>query len=284
MNSGWNPTRRNRNLGTAQSEHGQNNRMAIPHSYHDPRAVYWQRLTSYKVTRRQVNSLEITFLVEKTRADCVHACTIDDLVQMLLQVPGKDLRGIELIVLRRPRLKESLLSSVWGRLAYFACFGKYEGPSIILEAQDVRKPRRWNKSLTPDWAAELERLRADGHRITEDKRQYVIESTIDSARATQLYRTLTHEIGHWVDYLSSVEEPSDQGHDYSSLWDRYDRKPSVDKESFAHQYADRLKCKLIAARVIPFERILDEQNLAKAGLRSDDFLFQTPDQICTEQP
>ncbi|MDJ0797430.1 MAG: hypothetical protein QNJ51_11470 [Calothrix sp. MO_167.B12] len=46
---------------------------------------------------------------------------------------------------------------------------------------------------------ELERLREDGHRTATDKRHYLISSTLDSIRNTQLYRTLHHEIGHYVD-------------------------------------------------------------------------------------
>ena len=40
---GWNPSRRNRNIGTAKSGHGQNNRLVIPARWSDDR-VFWEKL------------------------------------------------------------------------------------------------------------------------------------------------------------------------------------------------------------------------------------------------
>ena len=126
-----------------------------------------------------------------------------------------------------------------------------------------------------DRSRELQRLKEDGHGITEAKRNHIIESNLESIRTTQLYRTLLHEIGHWVDWCSSVEAPSSIGNDPNQSFERldeiYDSKPSVEKEAFAHRYADELRGKLLADKSIPFDRILAAQSLASDGLQLNDF-------------
>lgn len=54
MKSGQNSTRRNRNIGTAKSGHGQDNRLVI--SICDPRAAYhYESLKSYTAVPREIN-------------------------------------------------------------------------------------------------------------------------------------------------------------------------------------------------------------------------------------
>ncbi len=65
---GWNPTRRNRNLGTAKAGHGLDNRLVIPASRNDPRR-YWERL-------RDPVSVAVgafTILVESWKPSSQHA-------------------------------------------------------------------------------------------------------------------------------------------------------------------------------------------------------------------
>ena len=104
----------------------------------------------------------------------------------------------------------------------------------------------------------LDRLRGDGHTIVPKRRYHEITSTIDSIRATQLYRTLLHEIGHHVDYQRSGDRD-------------WDRKTLKEKETFAHQYADSLRRELAAKGVVPFDRILDTTSLQQDGLSIEDF-------------
>jgi hypothetical protein len=273
MHSGWNPTRRNRNIGTSASGRGRDNRLVIPESWH-VRRVFWENLARPRVVTRRVHQRDIAFSVEETRADCVHACTVDDVAHVLGLVPAEDLEGLCHIVLRQPKRKEYILSPVWGRLGYFAKVGRFEGPAIIVEAQDLRRPVRWARSQTPDDARELERLRRDGHTVRETARHYEIESTVESVRATQLYRTLLHEIGHWVDWLESVKRPVASGiswEDEQRLRERYDGKPSAEKEAFAHAYADNLRERLMSSGSIPFERRFSADALWVEGLRVGDF-------------
>lgn len=250
-------TRRNRNIGTAKQGHGQDNELVIPESRHTLK-IFWADLTSYHVVERRVKGKFITILVERTRVDCVHACTVDDLVFLLSHLPEADLAHFNLIILRQPKRKEAILSSCWGRAVFWVSVDKYEGPAIILEAQSLAKPLRWAKSLSPDRQHELERLKQDGHKVEADKRYHIITPTLEAIRATQLYRTLLHEIGHHIDYERTECE-------------QWDQKTSLEKETFAHQHADKRRRELAEKGVIPFPRILSLGSLRSEGLALEDF-------------
>lgn len=258
MRSVKDATRRNRNIGTAKRGHGQDNELVIPVSYYPKLAFYFEKLRNYKTAARELEHGKITFLVEETRPDCFHACTVDDIIHLLRFVPPADLKEIELIVLRQPKRKEEILNAAWGRwVPYVAIDDKYRGSAIFLEAVPLDKPMRWLKSLAPDSLKELERLQADGHEITVGKKHHLISLSLESVRATQLYRTLLHEIGHHVDYNLNSKV--------------FDRKPANEKEVFAHRYADKLREELIQKRVIPFARILSASSINDDRLRMTDF-------------
>jgi hypothetical protein len=254
MNQGRDATRRNRNIGTAKQGHGQNNRLVIPWC---GLKLYYENLTEYKVAERTVHSRSLPFIVEKTRADSCHACTVDDIAHVLRNVPFSDFFGIDFIVLRQPKRKEEIINPVWGRLAYFAEIGPHQGRAIFLEALNPSKPIRWSKSLTPDERQELERLRDDGHEIITTRQEHKINVSLESVRATLLYRTLLHEIGHIVD--------NDRDRD------AFGRKSSLEKETFAHLYAEKLRERLVRFGVIPFARIFDKKIIARDGLSVSDF-------------
>src|SRR5262249_22912475 len=118
MRSGWNPVRRNRNIGTAESGHGLADRLVIPERWRDTRR-FWEKL-------RNPVSLEVNgfaFLVEPCLPGFAYAVTVDDIVKLLGFLPRDDVAGLQVIVLRQPTRKQRLLSRVWGRLIYFAEFG-----------------------------------------------------------------------------------------------------------------------------------------------------------------
>src|SRR5262245_7573976 len=196
MKRGWDATRRNRNIGTAKQGLGQDNRLVIPWC---GLKIYYQNLTEYNIVLRSVHSRSLPFIVERTRADSCHACTIDDIARVLQHAPSSDFQGIDFIVLRQPKRKEEIINPVWGRIAYYAEIGAHQGRAIILEALNPCKPIRWSKSLTPDEQQELERLRGDGHEIVTTRQDHKINMSLESIRATQLYRTLLHEIWQSVD-------------------------------------------------------------------------------------
>ncbi|HEU0177246.1 MAG TPA: hypothetical protein VFV58_23520 [Blastocatellia bacterium] len=254
MNQGRDATRRNRNIGTAKQGRGQNNRLVIPWC---GLKLYYENLTEYKVAERTVHSRSLPFIVEKTRADSCHACTVDDIARVLQYAPFSDFFGIDFIVLRQPKRKEEIINPVWGRLAYFAEIGPYQGRAIFLEALNPSRPLRWSKSLTPDGQQEMERLREAGHEIITTRHYHKVTVSLESIRAHQLYHTLLHEIGH------SLDKDRDP--------DAFDRKSSLEKETFAHQYADKLRENLVRFGIIPFARMLDKQTIARDGLSVSDF-------------
>jgi hypothetical protein len=135
-------------------------------------------------------------------------------------------------------------------------------------------PVKFGKSLSGEGMAELERLKSDGHEIRPTSRNHTIVPTLESCRATQLYRTLPHELGHWVDFLEKVQRPATALPDldtYGELVERFHIRPHREKEQFAHSYAERLAARLRATNAIPFDRQLDREQLLKGHLRLDDF-------------
>jgi hypothetical protein len=258
MNTGKNNTRRNRNIGTAKQGHGQNNKFEIPtHISSLNYKVYFEDLKNYRSVERIVEGYLITFLVEETRKGCVHGSTVDDINHVLQNVPAADLEDLPLIILRQPKRKEEIINPAWGRYIYYAEIDKYYGSAISLEAVDLSKPSRRSKSLSPDEQIELERLKDDGHFIETTKRHHLVSATLKSVRATQLYRTLLHELGHHVDRMRNEE--------------LFKTKTPKDKETFAHKYADELRENLKQKGVFPFERIFDIESFQADKLRLVDF-------------
>ncbi|WP_190343156.1 hypothetical protein [Leptolyngbya sp. FACHB-36] len=220
--------------------------------------LFYEKLKDFVAIVRRVGEREITILVEPVQPGFLHACTPDDIVQVLSLLPSKDVESISLVVLRQPKRKERLLSPVWGRLQYWSEIHQYTGVAIHLEAQPVETVQRWSKSLTPDEIQELERLAQDGHRVVSERRYYAVHTSLESNRSTQLYRTLPHEVGHYVDYLESVQDDENN--------DLYWSKPDQEKEAFAHRYATQFWEREKVAGHVPFERILNEEKLVAEGL------------------
>lgn len=283
-----NPTRRNRNIGTEKQGHGQDNKLIIPQPA-DTMKSFYERLDKYEKEKRFINGHEFLFVTEQTRKNSKHACTIDDIEKIISHIPKKNYGELKLIVLRQPKRKEEILSPVWGRLIYSYEFEDDYFPAIIIEAFDYSAIFKWSKKLSLDALEELERLKNDGHNIIEGKRHFTAEYKIENVRQTQLYRTLSHEFGHYAHYLTIVKEPLIELKNEVDLLDEqieredtevsnivfekceklyyeltkkteeleklYFAIPSMEKEKFAHKYADNLKKKLLEKGVIPFERI-----------------------------
>lgn len=55
------------------------------------------------------------------------------------------------------------------------------------------------------------------------------------------------------------------------LLDKFHCRPNMEKEQFAHSYAERLRQRLTAIHVLPFDRQLDREQLRKDGLGLEDF-------------
>lgn len=173
---GYNPVRRNRNIGTEKSGFGQDNRLKIPRAWAE-RRFFYERLIEPIVVPCDIGQLRIHVLVEPPLQGFTHACTVDDILRVLSYVPLAHTLPFEVIVLRQPKRKERILGPVWGRMVYWSNLGRFTGPAIYPETQDTSRPLKWSKSLTPDQAHELERLRDDGHHVTSDRRSCQIVST-----------------------------------------------------------------------------------------------------------
>ncbi len=154
MRRGRDPTRRNRNIGTARQGHGQDNRNVVPRRWADS-AYKWKRVPGHSVVSRYVWGRDIPFVVEHTRGGSLHACTVDDVATILRHLPQvhinsyKGISGIQGIVLRQPTRREEALRPVWGRLGYAVDVGPLCGPVIFLEAQPMPTSLRWGRHLRP---------------------------------------------------------------------------------------------------------------------------------------
>lgn len=260
-----NPTRRNRNIGTAKQGHGQNNKLTIP----EPCGIlksFYERLVDYTKVNKTINGHEFLFIIEQTRETSKHSCSIKDIVTIIEQIPKNDYGNLKFIVLRQPKRKEETLSPTWGRLIYSYEFENEFFPAIIIDAVDFTKQFKWTNKLSIDSQKELERLKEDGHEIENNGRNFVAEYKIENVRNTQLYRTLPHEFGHYVQYLEFVEREYlefIENTDYEKVdaefemfdkrHDKYFEIPKPEKEKFAHKYADNLKTELTKMKIIPFD-------------------------------
>lgn len=238
MRPGFNATKRNRNIGTSKRGHGQNNRLCVA----SPVAVagpFWEQLGRYQVVKRICGGRDFPIFVEETREDCVHACTVDDVARVLNLLPAQD----------------------YARLS-----------AVILEAQPPDRTWWREKSMDPADSAEIERLAVDGHQIRYTRSRIQVQSSLQATRATQLYRTLPHEIGHLVDYTTKVPSADESSgitiDEQIDLSEKYWQRPSQEREAFAHRYADEFRSRMFCSGELPFSRI---ESWCADGLRSSDF-------------
>ncbi|MBD3904034.1 hypothetical protein NAL32_04670 [Chryseobacterium sp. Ch-15] len=249
----FNPTRRNRNIGTENQGFSQNNKLKISTPYGTLKSFY-ERIEKYQTEIRMINGHEFLFIIEETRENCFHSCSVNDLAKIIQYIPKEDYGDLRFIILRQPKRKEEIISPVWGRLVYSFEFENEYFPAIILDSIDLNKRLVWSKKQTIEDQKEFILLKEDGHLFIENKRDFISELKLNPSRNTQLYRTLLHEFGHYVHYLEVVERPGTN--DAKEIRDDYYMSlPKVEKEKFAHQYTNRLKKKLTDDKIIPFENM-----------------------------
>jgi hypothetical protein len=253
--SGWNQKRRNRNIGTSKQGHGKNNEFTIPQPA-DTLKYYYERFVEPEIKTIAVHGRDIPVVVEQLKNGYFYSCSPADVEYLLNQLPEKDLNGFGLLIFRQPKKKEVILSSVWGRLIYSVEFSGEYYPSIILEATPCKNELKFTKKQSVDEKREFELLKQDGLKFKLNKREFVAETDENMIRDIQLYRTLLHEVGHYVQYLEVVEIPGDDEEpfeDWEKRSDLYFSIPAIDKEAFANRYAIDMKSKLRNKGIIPFE-------------------------------
>ena len=256
MRTGWNPARRNRNIGTKAHGRGANNRHVIPESYHTLRRFYEVLGRHVRVTR-QLGLHVIDFLVEPPRPGWIYPCTVDEVCEALSHLPCEDVGTFRIVVMRQPTRRQRLLCPVWGRAAFHFDVDGLSGPAVVIESQSL-EPIKWSSSLDPERARELARLRMDGHRVEKTRRHTVIHPSPSALRSTVLFRTLLHEVGHHVDARGLSD-------------DQWDSKPRLEKEDFAHRYAAAAAERVRSKAVLPIVQAIDEQSLNADGLLPEWF-------------
>lgn len=193
-------------------------------------AVYGD-IVDFTYTTREVNGRPVRFIVEKLNKGYVYSCTPEDVCALLQAVPAEDLHGmLDLFIFYQPKTKEEILDGCWGRLVYDYSYKDEISPAIIIEAVDVSKGQRIEKSSRPSDLEEIGLLQKEGHTFTDMGGYFVMRSTLEAARRTQLYRTIFHEIGHYYDFIHEI------CHNH------------VDKETFANKYARKMMERLADIR------------------------------------
>jgi len=237
--------------------------MVVPEPWADARR-FWERLQNPVLVERTVCGRTLPFVVEAPRPPFLHPCTVDDLEELINLLPRSDLKGIAFVALRQPTQKQTLLSLVWGRLIYQAEVAGLSGPALILEAQRSPGSVRWPKSLQPWVATELDLLRSDGHIVSDKARSYHVASEPHAMRATQLFRTVPHEVGHYVDYRQRVPEASSSEQEFNRNLDLFWTRPAREREEFADRYAREFRAN--QGRRLPFPQRFDEARIKRDGL------------------
>lgn len=248
---GWNPSKRNRKIGTEDQGFKRRNDFDIPFSRHIGK-IYWQTLKDPVVLPFEVGGHKFTVLVEPTHRDYKHHVSISDLLQLLRHIPEDHRRDITVFAFRQPTRKQAIHAGVWGRLGYLADFGRFSGPSILLEAQPVNLTYNLENNLSAYWMRELRLLEQEGHHVRLMKRHFAVQSPAEAIRNTQLFRTLLHEIGHYVDYLEKVVQPAEAPDSPDDLQDRYFARPKMEGERFAEKYSASLRDELRLKGIVPF--------------------------------
>ncbi|MBI1494463.1 hypothetical protein [Halocynthiibacter styelae] len=198
-----------------------------------------ENLGQVTVVHHALAGQEIALIIEETRPGFSFGNSPDAVLAPLTRLAEAGFVLPDLLVFRQPTNKQTSQFPVWGRMQFHAEFSVagHSGPkgsALMLEAQRTGTELSWPRKLTLMDQEELARLRLDGHQITEDRRGYKISLTETGVGNTLFRRTLLHEFGHWVDYLR-LKGQDDHG-------DAYFRRPSVEREAFAHKFASEWQC------------------------------------------
>jgi len=228
-----NNIRRNRNIGTSKQGYGQNNKLKAGDSF-------VEKLIGYRKQKVVIKNHEFLFIEEKLQAGFQYSCSVDDIAACLNFVPECDYGDLKFIIFRQPKKKERILEPVWGRLMYSFEFENQFYPAIIIEAFRPGDKIKWPKKLSVTQSIEFNLLLDEGHRFTDQGKYYEVVLEFNAVRNTQLKRTIFHEIGHYVHYLTVVEWQENENESFEEWKNRYNSYFSIsqrEKESFANRYA-----------------------------------------------
>jgi len=88
-------------------------------------------------------------------------------------------------------------------------------------------------------------------------------------RATQLFRTVPHEVGHYVDYRQRVIESSSSKEEFNRNLDLFWSRPAREREEVADRYAREFRA--TQGRRLPFPKRFDEVRIKREGLEPEWF-------------
>ena len=223
MLSNRNPVKRNRNIGTKKSGYKRQSEFTIPSQNYAP---FYENIKIQNCCQKIVNGKRYNFIIEKLKPNYIYTCSVDEICEVLSHCPVSDLEGLNLIILRQPKKKEHILSPCWGRLIYNFEYNNELQPAIILEAVDLSKDNVIKKStISLFHMKELQILQTEGHEVIDKNRNIIVKTTLEAAKNTQLYRTLLHEIGHYVfrrngNSTNNYEEKELYANNYAKkIWD-----------------------------------------------------------------
>jgi hypothetical protein len=242
--------------------------MVVPEPWADARR-FWERLDDPIVVKRPVDGSELPFVVEAPRSPSFYPCTVDDLAELIGLLTSEVFGGIAFVGLRQPTRKQALLTLVWGRLIYHAEVAGFSGPALILEAQQSQGAFRWPKSLQPWVAAEIELLRSDGHEISMEARSHRVRSGPQALRGTQLFRTVPHEVGHYVDYRRRVIDASSSEGEFNRNLELFWSRPAREREEIADRFGREFRAR--QGSRLPFPQRFDESSIKRDGLEPSWF-------------
>lgn len=230
--------------------------MVIPNSRLDKYGLntwYEERLEPTLTEEHHIGGNSITVLFEAPYEGFTYGCSPKDVIHMLSLLPTNDWDMIELVIFRQPKRKQIQQNPVWGRMMYCASIGKRLGAAIYLEAQEIGAQMKWSRKLCLEDQLELERLKKDGHEFDENRREFIFTLSQESIRNTLLYRTFLHEIGHWVQYeRETLDDATALSENCDVAYDLYFARPKIERESFAHRYAEQVGERLRGEGLIPF--------------------------------
>ncbi len=183
-------------------------------------------IPAFETAMRKVNGKYYLFIIDRLKKGYAYSCTPDDVCRNLAAVPPGDLMGLNLVIFYQPKTKEDIRDGSWGRVVYDYQHGSSVKPAVILEAVDISREQRIPKTADPSDREEIRQLTEEGHTFTDMGAYYLMKSTMEAVRRTQLDRTLFHEIGHYYDSIRGIA------------------RNHRDKEAFANGYAKRMQEKL----------------------------------------
>lgn len=167
----------------------------------------------------------VRFIREATLEGYQHPCTTEDVIASLERLPARDLKGLAFIIFHQPTRKEESASPRWAAYWPEHRRGNISGSSIFLDAVNPAKYQRWKPSLRPADERELATLEREGHTILRSEGEILISLDLESTRRTQLERSLPHELGHHVDFMSDPSGFMQKSRDHKELFaERYLRQ------------------------------------------------------------